>query len=155
MDVPRIWLVLILSFSIICGCTDSLHNKESVQQAVIKRLQTRSGLDLNSMDVTVTSVTFDKKMAYATVSFHPKSETTVNSGLVMKYTLQEQNGQWQVVKVGDSNGGPIMGNGGGHMGNSSSKDNSLPPGHPDVNGAQQPGQALPPGHPQVNSGSAQ
>lgn len=125
--------VVLLLFS---GCGDRLRNKDLVQQAVIKRLQSHSGLDLNVIDVTTTNVTFDKNMAYATVSFHPKGDPGVNSGVVMKYTLQEKDGQWQVTNVGDSHGAPL---GGGHMG--AGGPGQLPPGHPGVD-------SLPPGHPQ-------
>ena len=129
--------VLLLFVLTICGCGDRLHNKDLVQQAVLKRLQTRSGLDLNAVDVTTTSVTFDKNMAYAMVSFHPKGDPGVNSGLVMKYTLQERDGAWDVVSVGDSKGAPLS----GHMGMG-----QMPAGHPGSDG-------LPAGHPPVDSGS--
>ena len=124
-------LVLSLTILFLTACSDRLHNKESVQQAIVDRLQSHSGLGLKELDVTTTSVSFDKNKAYATVAFHPKSDPTVNSGMTMKYTLEEQSGKWVVTNVGDGQGhGPI--------------------GHGGMNGA-----TLPPGHPQVNSGVPQ
>jgi hypothetical protein len=136
-DVLRTWALFCVSMLVLAGCGDRLRSKDLVQQAIVKRLQSHSGLDLNSLDVTTTSVSFDKKMAYATVAFHPKGDPGVNSGLVMKYTLQERSGQWEVVNVGDSRGGPLS----GHAGMGSTP--ALPAGHPSVDG-------LPPGHPDVH-----
>ncbi|MBV9267884.1 MAG: hypothetical protein JO061_17075 [Acidobacteriaceae bacterium] len=96
----------------------------------MKRLETHSGLDLKSLDVTTTSVSFDKNMAYATVAFHPKDSKSVNSGMVMKYTLENRDGEWTVVNVGDLHGN------GFHNG----IPGTLPPGHPQTD-------TLPPGHP--------
>ncbi len=75
-----------------------------MQQAIIQRLQGSSGLDLKSLDVTTTSVTFDKNFASATVSFHPKSDPTINNSMTMKYTLEDRGGKWVVVNVADSQG---------------------------------------------------
>jgi len=120
--------VACLTILILTGCSDPLRSKEQVQKAIIDRLQTRSGLDLQQLDVTTTSVSFEKNKAYATVAFHPKGDPAVNSGMTMKYTLQEQGGKWVVVNVGDSQGQSL----GAHSGMDS---DSLPPGHPQVNPA--------------------
>lgn len=84
-----------------------------------------SGLDMNQLDVTTTAVSFEKNMAYATVAFHPKNDPAVNSGMTMKYTLEEKSGKWVVVKVGDGQGHGMD----GHVGMSGG---TLPPGHPQV-----------------------
>ncbi|HZQ53343.1 MAG TPA: hypothetical protein VFB14_14160 [Bryobacteraceae bacterium] len=102
-----------------------MKSKQKVQDAIISRLQSRSGLDLNSLDITTTSVSFDKNMAYATVAFHPKGDTRVNSSMVMKYTLEQRDGKWVVVNVSDSQGH-------GMAGNHASGSGGLPPGHPPV-----------------------
>jgi hypothetical protein len=110
-----------------------MQSKEKVQEAIMKRLETHSGLDLKSLDVTTTSVAFDKNMAYATVAFHQKGDASVNSGMVMKYTLENRDGNWTVVKVGN-------------MQENATGGSALPPGHPQVGN-------LPPGHPQVGNKS--
>jgi ribosomal silencing factor RsfS len=110
-----------------------MRSKEKVQEAIIERLQAHSGLDLKTLDVTTTSVTFDKKMAYATVAFHPKSDPTVNGGMTMRYTLEERGGKWVVVNVGDSQGHGMQ----AHAmtgGSDSRAADQLPPGHPSVEG---------------------
>src|SRR5579875_2609262 len=124
---------LLLAAVFLAACGNHIKTKEKVQEAIMNRLQTKSGLDLASLDVNTTSVTFDKDMAYATVSFHPKGDTSINSGMVMKYTLQAHNGKWTVVNVGDSQGH-------GLMGHPSTSGTPLPPGHPPVSGAMTPPQ---------------
>lgn len=94
----------------------------------MQRLQAHSGLDLNSLDVNTTSVSFDKNLAYATVAFHPKGDSNVNSGMSVKYTLEARDGKWTVVKVGDASGHGAMGDSGA----------TLPPGHPRVDNVQPP-----------------
>jgi hypothetical protein len=112
-----------------------MKTKEKVQAAILVRLQNHSGLDLKSMDVATTNVSFEHNMAYATVSFHPKGDPTVNGGMSMKYTLEAHDGKWIVTKVGDSGGhaaaSPTAAVDGGH----------LPTGHPPISpeSSQMPG----------------
>ena len=110
---------------LLAGCGRDIKNKEMIKEAVLQRLQTRSGLDLKALDVTITSVAFEKNLAYASVAFHPKGDLNISSGMVMKYTLENRDGKWVVVKVGDSQGHPTMGGAG-------SGADPLPPGHPPV-----------------------
>jgi hypothetical protein len=99
-----------------------------VQEAILHRLQASTGLDLKSLDVTTTSVSFDKNLAYATVAFHPKNDPSLTSGMTMKYTLEQRDGKWAVVNVADSQGH-------GLAGHSASGTSELPPGHPPIDGA--------------------
>jgi len=97
----------------------------------MERLQAHSGLDLKTLDVTTTSVSFDKNMAYATVAFHPKSDPTVNGGMTMKYTLEERSGKWVVVNVGDTQGHGMQAHGMA-SGDKGGAADQLPPGHPGI-----------------------
>jgi hypothetical protein len=101
---------------VFAACGNSLKTKEKVQAAIFERLQTHSGLDLKSMDIATTNVSFEKNLAFATVSFHPKGDPLVNGGMSMKYTLEARDGKWVVTKVGNSSGA-----------------NTLPSGHPSLN----------------------
>jgi len=107
---------------ILAACGNSLKTKEKVQAAILDRLQTHSGLDLKSMDIATTNVSFEKNLAFATVSFHPKGDPLLNGGMSMKYTLEARDGKWVVTKVGNSGGA-----------------NTLPPGHPSLNQGASPG----------------
>lgn len=102
-----------------------MRSKEKVQQAILSHLSGHSGIDLNALDVTTTSVSFDHNMAYATVAFHPKGDASLSSEMLLKYTLQARNGRWTVVNVEHAPGQGIAGPGAGEQ---------LPPGHPPVPG---------------------
>jgi hypothetical protein len=125
--VPR-YALFFLAMALLAACGNSIKSKEKVQEAILSRLQTRSGLDLNSLDITTTSVSFHKDMAYAAVAFHPKNDPNISSGMVMKYTLEDRGGKWVVVNVGDSQGHRTLGH-------SPSGTDRLPPGHPRVDSA--------------------
>ena len=116
-----------LALLVLAGCGNDMKSKEKVQAAILQRIQSRTGLDVNALDVTTTAVSFDKNKAYATVAFHPKGDTTVSHGMAMKYTLEEQGGKWVVVGVNNPQGGSVMGQ--------SSGGSQLPPGHPSLDGA--------------------
>ena len=130
----------ILAAGVFVACGPGIRTKEKVQQAIINRLQTRSGLDVNSLDVTTTAVAFEKKMAFATVSIHPKSDPGIQS-MVMKYTLEDREGKWVVTNVADSQGHGMSGH------TSANSDQALPPGHPAIDGGmpstQPPGDSQP------------
>ena len=103
-----------------------MRSKDKVQAAIMDRIQTKTGLDLKGLDVTTTSVAFEKNMAYATVAFHPKGDASVSHGMEMKYTLEQRDGQWQVVNVSDPHGNSAK--------SPSGMGGQLPPGHPSVEG---------------------
>lgn len=125
--MSRTGAILFLSFAFLAACRRDNHNKQKVEQAILDRIQNRSGLDLKTLDVSTTAVSFDKNLAYATVSFHPKGDSRLASEMIMKYTLEDNNGKWVVVNVGDSQGHSMSH---GHDGFAGSA--QLPPGHPQV-----------------------
>jgi hypothetical protein len=116
-----------LAVVFLIGCGNGMKSKEKVQAAIFEHVQTKTGLDLKALDVTTTSVSFDKNMAYATVAFHQKGDTVVSHGMTMQYTLEDRDGKWAVVGRRNPQGGGAMGqsSGGSH----------LPPGHPPLDGA--------------------
>jgi hypothetical protein len=129
---------LLLGLSLLTGCGNSMRNKARVQQAIMDRLAAHSGLDMNAIDVNTTSVTFKGNTAYATVAFHPKGDTNVSSGMIMKYTLEARNGKWVVVNVADSQGHGMA----GHPSASAGAE-QLPPGHPPLDQLTQPSSPQP------------
>jgi hypothetical protein len=127
----------VLAFAMMCllaGCGRDIENKEQVRSDILDHLSKNTGLDLKSLDVEVSNVSFQKNQAKATVAFRPKGVSSINDGMVMVYTLQPKNGHWVVVGRADSQG---------HGFGASPADSRLPPGHPSVNG-------LPPGHPSMD-----
>src|ERR1700759_1168799 len=83
--VSRFTALFFLCFAFMAACRRDDRSKEKVEQAILDRLQNHSGLDLKTLDVATTAVSFDKNLAYATVSFHPKGDTSLASEMVMKY----------------------------------------------------------------------
>jgi hypothetical protein len=104
------------------GCAKNIETKEAVQEAVMKRLATVSGLNVAGMDVEVANLSFQGKQAEADVVFRAKG--SAETMLKMKYKLEREGDQW-VVK--SSSGG--MGGGAGSVAPS-----GLPPGHPPAAG---------------------
>jgi hypothetical protein len=125
--VSRLLPVCLTCLLILAACGNDLKTKEKVQAAILDRLQNHSGLDLKSIDVSTTNVTFENNLAYATVSFRPKGDPNLKSGMAMKYTLEAKDGKWVVTKVGDSAGHSMS-----NPAPSSSSSSTLPPGHPSL-----------------------
>lgn len=100
-----------------------MRSKEKVQAAIVDRLQSKTGLNVNELDINTTDVSFDKNTAVATVAIHPKGDASVSHGMTMKYTLEDHDGKWVVVKMNSPSGA---------MGHESSSGDALPPGHPSV-----------------------
>ena len=94
------------------GCAKDINNKDSVKEAVLKRLASVSGLNMSGMDVEITTVTFEGNTAEAKVGFKAKGAT--ESMLNMSYKLERKGDSWEVKS---SSGG--MGGG-----------SQLPAGHP-------------------------
>jgi hypothetical protein len=125
--VLRFPATLFLVILVLTSCRSRIQNREKVQEAIVQRLQASSGLDLKSLDVTTTSVTFDKNLAFATVAFHPKEDPNLTNGMTMKYTLEDRGGKWVVINVADSQGHGLAGHG-------AAGSAQLPAGHPPVDG---------------------
>jgi hypothetical protein len=126
-SLPLLFLVLLL------GCSRGAQTPEAVRQGVIEYLSTRSGLDLASMQVEVTSVSFRQDQADATVAFRPKGGGPA-SGIEMRYTLERQGARWVVKGKGQAPTGEAP-----H--GSAQGPAELPPGHPSLGQAKPSGTA--------------
>lgn len=102
-----------------------METKEAVRQGVIDHLTTRSNLNVASMQVEVTSVTFRKNEADATVHFRAKGAQG-GPGMTMNYTLEKQGRRWVVKSRSEAGGMP--------HGGTADMPGALPPGHPPVGG---------------------
>lgn len=108
----------------------NIENQEAIRQAVVEYLNSRqaqTGLDMSTMDVNVTAMTFERDTARATVEFRVKGS---DAGMQLNYTLDRKGDKWVVQARQDA------GQGHGVV---------LPPGE---SGGAAPGK-LPPGHPSV------
>ena len=118
-----------------------MENKEAVRQGVIDYLASRSNLNIASMSVDVSAVTFKGNEADATVSFAPKGAAP-SQGMSMRYTLERKGSKW-VVRGRSESGKSPHGMGGGMPG---MQGGAMPP---MPGGAGAAGQMMPPGHPAV------
>ncbi len=131
---------------LLVGCTKNIQNQESVRQAIIDDIAARqasTGVNMSAMDVNVSSVSFAKEQARASVMFTPKG-TPGGGGMSMDYVLAEKSGKWVVtgrqMSVATPHGAGELPGGGAAP--------QLPPGHPDTGSG---AGALPPGHPPTDS----
>ncbi len=129
---PARW-ILPLALALLAGCSKNIQTNEAVRAGVIKHLSQNSGLNLASMDIEVTSVTFRDHEADAVVGFKPKGAGAM-SGMSMRYTLERQGNEWVVKKKADSGMGHGM----------------MPP---EGAAPAQPQGEMPPGHPPVGGGA--
>lgn len=119
------------------GCNKgSIDTKEAVRQGVIDYLAGRQNLNVASMNVQVTAVTFKENEADAMVSFAPKGAG--GQPVSIPYTLERKGSRW-VVKpraAGQSPHGGAMPSGqnphGAMPGGEMPEGGGMPPGHPAV-----------------------
>lgn len=135
--------VVFLAALVLAGCNrgGGIENKESVRQAVIDYLAARSNLNVGSMNVDVSSVTFKGDEADATVTFAPKGGGA-GQGMSMRYALERKGNRWVVKGRGDSNGAH------GKGADPANPHGGMPP-MPGGPGAASPTGEMPPGHPPV------
>ena len=120
-------VALVLTVVLAACSRGNIENKDAVRQAVIDYLQSRkaqTGLDVSTMDVTVTAMQFERDVARATVSFTIKN---TNQGMQKNYTLDRNGDKWVVRPEtgGDGHGVVLPPEGAAPTG-------ALPPGHPAV-----------------------
>ncbi|MGD0014741.1 MAG: hypothetical protein ABSD56_09985 [Bryobacteraceae bacterium] len=148
MNLRQLPLLAISLVLLGCSGSRSVQNEAAVRQGVIDYLSQRSDLNLPSMQVEVTSVSFRQNEADATVSFRPKG-ATAGMGMTMRYTLERQGNRWVVKGRGRGRSGaaphgmgqmmpggagaPAAGTPAGQGGS------GLPPGHPPIGGQNPPG----------------
>ena len=128
-----LFLVLVCLFS--AACHRNIQNEDAVKQGVMDYLSTRQGLNIASMNVSITSMVFRQDVADVMVTFSPKG-TGPGQPMSIPYTLEKKGDRWVVrPRAGQS---PHAGAGsnphGGGMGmpDGGTPGGALPPGHPTV-----------------------
>ena len=116
----------------------NVDTKEAVRQGVIDYLAGRSNLNVSSMNVEVTSVTFKENEANAMVTFAPKGGAT-GQPISIPYALERKGNRW-VVKARPTGQSPH-----GAAPTGESPHGAMPPAGGEMPG----GAAMPPGHPAV------
>ncbi len=114
----------------LASCSRGIETKEAVRQGIIDHLSTQTGLNVNAMQIDVTSLSFRKDEADATVAFRPKGSSGTSAGMTMGYTLERKGNRWVVKGRRDAAGSPHGGGGEMPMAKPADPNSPLPPGHP-------------------------
>lgn len=130
-------VILVLSCVALAGCHRNIQNEEAVRQGVLDYLSTRQGLNLASMNVSVTSLVFRQNEVDATVNFSPKGSNAA-APMSLHYVLEKKGDRWVVKPRANSGQNPH-----GGMGAAPHGEVGMPP------AAGAPTGQLPPGHPAV------
>lgn len=121
--MPRI---ILLAALLLAACNRNINNTEAVRQGVVDYLADRksqTGLDPATMQIDVSSVSFARDEAHATVSFRPKNAP--GEAMTMNYSLERKGSKWVVKGRRDSGANP-------HGAGGLPEPSALPPGHPPV-----------------------
>jgi len=124
-------VLALIAAILLAGCNKSIDTKEAVREGVLEYLNSRSNLNLGSMNVDVSSVSFSKNEADAMVSFTAKGSSG-GGAMNMRYTLERKGAKWAVKEKAQTSenphgaGVPQPGPGG--------EAGAMPPGHPPVSG---------------------
>ena len=120
--------MLALGTLVLAACArKNIENKEAIRQAVVDYLSSRqaqTGLDMSTMDVNVTAMTFERDTARATVEFRIKNG---DAGMQMNYSLERKGDKWVVQPKENAGGHGVV-----LPGNDKAPPGELPPGHPSV-----------------------
>lgn len=111
------------------GCKKNIATNDAVRKGVIEHLSKNKGLNVESMDIEITQVTFRDTEADATVSFKPKGGDAA-AGMAMKYTLERKGNDWVVKKSPSASGHGMTMPGGMGSGMGSGSGMQMPPNHP-------------------------
>ena len=101
--VVRFASVLLLLVSL-AACNRGTQSKDAVRQGVIDHLNA-VGLNINGMNVEVTSVQFNGDHADASVSISPKGGPG-GAGMQTVYSMEQKAGKWVVTGRKDAGGVP-------------------------------------------------
>jgi hypothetical protein len=91
-------LGLIAALFLLTACKADIQNKDAVRDAVVdylKARQEKTGLNMDAMQVDVSTITFSSSgnEAHASVKFTPKAG---GGGMDMPYTLDRKGNKWVV-----------------------------------------------------------
>ncbi len=114
------------------ACAHKAENNDAVRAAIVQHVAKTMSLD--AMDVQVSSVTFHGDSADAVATFVPKGMP--NSSVSFNYDLERDGAGWKVKGRGRMNAN--HGQGAQIAPGTADPASPLPPGHPQVGGAQAP-----------------
>ena len=144
-------LAVVASLAIFAGCKKQESDADGIRTGINEHLSSLKTINLSAMDMNITNVSVQGNQAQAQVEFRPKTGGPPGAAMQVSYSLEKQNGLW-VVQNTQPMGGSIQHPGPGenpHMNGSAPSSGSLPNFHDLVPGGGN-SNSLPPGHPPVN-----
>jgi hypothetical protein len=121
---------------LLMGCSESGGGGDdaAVRQGVIDHLSTKAALNVDLMEIEVTSVEYEGDLATASVTFQAKGSDDPAAAMQMQYTLERKGSRWVVQAKAGAEGSPHGGGGGGmanpHGGMPPAEGGEMPSGHP-------------------------
>jgi len=129
------------------ACKSKTDDKPAIRAGVIKHLTELNMLDMNKMDVNVTSATVTGNQAQAQVEIRAKGGDPSGNAMQIGYALEKRGDEWIVLKTTGMGGG-MQHPGPGEAPPAGTTPGAMPPGHPKVTGGS--GKA-PADHPDFNA----
>ncbi len=126
--------IFAFSLLLLTGCSKAPETSEAVKKGIITDLAKK--VDVNNMDVQVTSIAFHGDTADAMVNFAPKGQP--NAGMQMRYTMEKKEDGWHIAA---------------RKGNVAAHGGATASGVPAVPGGAAAGGEMPAGHPPVDPSS--
>lgn len=134
------------------GCKKQVSDADAIRDGINQHLAGLKTINLSAMDMDITNYSVQGNQAQAQVEFRPKGGGP--AGMQVSYTLQKQNGAWTVQNAQPMNMGSLQQSGATanpNMPSAPSSSGSMPNFHDLVpGGGSSGGNSLPPGHPPVN-----
>jgi hypothetical protein len=84
----------------LAGCNRGVQNNDAVRQGVLDYLQQKAGMNVNAMEINLTSVEINGDQADTTVTFAAKGAAAAQ--MTMQYHLEQKDGKWTVIGRQDS-----------------------------------------------------
>jgi hypothetical protein len=122
---------LVAAALLLGACSKDIQNKQALKDGVVTYLNARmseTGLDVSRMDVDISSMSFERDQARATVVFRAKGQTE-GAGMTMNYSFDRKGDKWVVHGRQDSGANP-HGGGGLPAPGAAPNPGTLPSGHP-------------------------
>ncbi|MGB0037056.1 MAG: hypothetical protein WBP79_16430 [Candidatus Acidiferrales bacterium] len=96
-----------LALALIAGCHKQQSDADAIRSGITSHLASLKTLSLSSMDVDVAEVSIQGTQAHAQVSFRPKAGAPQGASMQVSYQLEKHDGQWVVTKT-EAAGGVIV-----------------------------------------------
>jgi hypothetical protein len=92
-------VTLLLGATFFSGCKSGPTDADGIRAGIMQHLAAMNSLNLNGMDLEVTSVSVQGTQAHALVTIRPKSSGPPGAGMQVAYLLEKQGSAWSVVKT--------------------------------------------------------